>query len=268
MLNKTPSNSEVVRESLHPVFAFTPRFGTLVCNLDSELVLSSKLTRGTRRIQGIGKMLTLRLFHCDTLGGNQAYEDRFQMFSCRRDSKEQVQVSSETELHSLIREARTDPFNNSVVRRLGDLLHTSLDEASYELFIDSISVVASMIFYDNLLGSGASVDFDATKRHHYQKYCIYKFASFLDLLRPGSMFWRGQAESASMALAGEGLRRFEKANAENRASILSRWIQQPGPNAFSERRATRSQMLQRRREFLSSLPSRSPTLCDGTEVRW
>jgi hypothetical protein len=203
-------------------------------------------------------MLTLRLFRCDTLGGNETHEDRFQMFSCRKDNKAQLQVISETELNSLLRQAHTDPFNNSVLRRLGDLLHTSLDEASYELFIDSISVVASMIFYDNLLGSGASVDFEATKRHHYQKYCIYKFASFLDLLHPGSVFWRGQAESASMNLAIAGLRIFQSADAEGRASILSRWIRQPGPSAFSERRATRSQMLQRRGEFLLSLGTGLP----------
>ena len=58
-----------------------------------------------------------------------------------------------------------------------------------------------------------------------------------------------------MSWVRRGLNRFESADRHGRASMLSRWIRQPGPTAFSEEKMKRSQHILRRQELLLALPN-------------
>jgi hypothetical protein len=80
--------------------------------------------------------------------------------------------------------ARNEPSNHAATLSLARILGTSLKHEAYELYIEDIRVVAWAIFFDEAIGDGASVDFERTKEAHYQKYCLFKFASFLDTLCP------------------------------------------------------------------------------------
>jgi hypothetical protein len=194
----------------------------------------------------------LSLFHCDSSEGDRGYEDRFQMFVCRRDEEQVVRVEV-AEIEKLIDQARAAPSSNAAMQSLAELLQVTLEEASYSRFITEIGAAAFVAFYDNSVASDRGGDFEATKKLHYPKYCVYRFASFLDLLRPGSVHWRGQSESRSMQLAEKGLQRFRSAPRDGRAFILSRWVENPGRNAFSERRTERQAGILQRRRFLISL---------------
>jgi hypothetical protein len=93
--------------------------------------------------------------------------------------------------------------------------------------------------------SNGFTDFERTKETHYLKYCLFKFASFLDLLRPGIVHWRGQAELDTVSFVRMGLERFQAADLQARTAMLSRWLTQPGPSAFSEKSAVRSRKVTR-----------------------
>jgi hypothetical protein len=134
---------------------------------------------------------------------------------------------------------------------LARLLGMSLEREAYDLFIEDIGLPTAMAaFYD---GGAQNADFDEIKDFHYRKYCVFKFASFLDLLCPGVVHWRGQADLNSSPLVVQGLDRFQAANLQDRTSMLSRWLQNPRPSAFSERRAKQSDAMLRRRAFLLKL---------------
>ncbi len=59
-----------------------------------------------------------------------------------------------------------------------------------------------------------------------------------------------------MKWASIGLRRFQDADRDERAAIISRWIKQPGPAAFSEKMSRKSQEMVKRGAYLLSLSDR------------
>jgi hypothetical protein len=197
----------------------------------------------------------ISLFHCDTAGGNRAYEDRFQWFLVSRDRENRICPLTRPDVENLVLGAKNDLSDHAAALSLARILGTSLEQEAYELFVEDIGLaVAIAIFFDESIGEGASVDFDRTKKAHYRKYCLFKFASFLDTLCPGSVHWRGQAELESDRLVCIGLDRFQRADLQGRASMLSRWIQNPGLSAFSEKQAQQSKLMLARQAFLLKLP--------------
>jgi hypothetical protein len=198
----------------------------------------------------------LSLFHCDTPGGNRVYEDRFQWFLFSGDRENRIRNLERPELERLVVAARNEPSDHAAALSLARILGTSLEHGAYKLFIEDIRlVVAVAIFFDESIGEGASVDFERTKEAHYRKYCLFKFASFLDTLCPGSVHWRGQAELESDRLVCIGLDRFQRADLQGRALMLSRWMQNPGFSAFSEKKAKHSRRMLARHVFLLKLPA-------------
>jgi len=200
---------------------------------------------------------SLSLFHCDSQEGNRAYEDQFQWFAVSRDKENHVQRMEPAELEKLLTGAKDQCADHGALLSLAKLLGTCLEPEAYDLFIENFrQVVIMAIFFDYsiLKATGVEEDFEQTKASHYRKYRLYKFASFLELLCPGSVHWRGQAELESEQLVCVGLDRFDGANLQSRVSILSRWIRDPGLSAFSEKRSRQSRRLAERRAFLLKLP--------------
>ena len=196
----------------------------------------------------------LNLFHCDSSYGNRLHEDRFQSFLLSKDNNFRRVVPSE--LESLVAQAKDDPSNVSpAVLALANILETSLEKRAYEMYVDDVGVLTRLIFFDDPIpaSDGVSVDFEKTKNTNYRKYCLFKFASFLDLLRPGHIHWQGQAESESIRLVQRGLDHFLKVEPQTKASILARWIKQPGPAAFSAKQEIRARTIAQRRSLLLKL---------------
>jgi hypothetical protein len=200
--------------------------------------------------------LSLRLFHCDTPDGNRAYEEQFQSWLVASRVGEDVKFIQETDLRTLIDRA-TDSRDSEALAALTSLLETSLERATYDLFLKEFAPITRVIFHDHAIATQEGfTDFERTNDSHYPKYCLFRFASFLDLLRPGHIYWCDQADPISMKWAGIGLRRFQDADRHERASIISRWIKQPGPAAFSEKRSRKSQEMVKRGAYLLSLSDR------------
>jgi len=151
--------------------------------------------------------------------------------------------------------ARSHPSNQTQVRSLAKVLETSLEPAVYDMFIEEIgAALASGLFFDeSLLDAQGALRFTETKERHFRKYRLYKFASFLELLRPGSVRWRGQPETNTVRLISRGLKLFLTADVEGRARVLTRWLQQPGPSVFSERTAQSSQLARERQAALLTM---------------
>jgi hypothetical protein len=194
------------------------------------------------------------LFHCETFAGNRGYEDRFQWFFVSKDEKKSLPLIQQAEAARLIGKVRDQPSDHAAAMRLARILGVTLEPEAYELFLEDIGPVAIAIFYDNAVeNSDGFPDFDKTKESHYRKYCVFKFASFLDLLCPGLVRWRGEAELESIPLVLKGLDQFQAADLQVRTSMLTRWILNPGPSAFSETRAKQSERILLRRAFLLKL---------------
>jgi hypothetical protein len=196
------------------------------------------------------------LFHCESFEGNRGYENQFQWFVVSSSEEKSVRRIERIELERLITRAREEPSDHETAISLARLLGASLKYAAYELFIQEIGLaIAIAIFYDDGVENvDGLTDFERTKDAHYRKYCFFKFASFLDLLCPGSVRWRGQAELESTPVVCIGLDQFQAADLQGRATILSRWFRQPGISAFSEKSARQSKAILERRAFLRSLP--------------
>jgi len=157
----------------------------------------------------------------------------------------------------MIERAKHNPDDHERLIDLANLLGSSLDRKSYDLFLKEFAPITYVIFYDDPITTPEGFpDFERTNDSHYPKYCLFRFASFLDLLRPGYIHWRIRAESDSMKWASVGLRKFQNADLHERASILSRWIKQPGPAAFSEKRSKKSREMLSRGAYLLSLSDR------------
>ena len=200
--------------------------------------------------------LSLRLFHCDTPEGNRVYEERFQSWLVASRGGEDVNFIQEADLRILIDRA-TNRRDSEALADLASVLDRSLERATYDLFLKEFAPITRVIFHDHAIATPEGfTDFERTNDSHYPKYCFFRFASFLDLLRPGHIHWRDQADPYSMKWARIGLRRFQDADHHGRASIISRWIKQPGPAAFSEKRSRKSQEMVTRGQFLLSLSDR------------
>ncbi|MGO9084582.1 MAG: hypothetical protein ACLQBK_05085 [Candidatus Sulfotelmatobacter sp.] len=205
----------------------------------------------------MGPGASLSLFHCDTLSGNRAKEEQFQWYIVSRVAGNGLDRVSVSQLERLIASARENQYDHPTIAALAKLLDTSLEKEAYELYVDDIlgfPIAIACFFEDYARPDESSVDFQGTKTLHYPKYCVYKFASFLDLLRPRHIRWRGDAELDSDPFARKALEQFKAEDSYGKAAILARWIKQPGGTAFSEKRARQSDELHKRREFLKSLP--------------
>jgi hypothetical protein len=201
--------------------------------------------------------LSLSLFHCDSEGGNRAYEDLFQRWLFVSREGENIALVEQSDLTEMIESAKHNPYDHERLIDLANVLGTSLNRKSYDLFLKEFAPITYIIFYDDSIATpDGSTDFERTNDSHYPKYCLFRFASFLDLLHPGYIHWRIRAESDSLKWASVGLRKFQNADLHERASILSRWIKQPGPAAFSEKRSRKSQEMVRRGAYLLSLSDR------------
>jgi hypothetical protein len=193
------------------------------------------------------------LFHCDSFSSNRRYEHRFQFFVVSIEEDERRQVE-ENELLKLVNRAREDSSNRTVTMRLARFLGATLERCAYDLFIESIGPLETAIFYDDsAVNVDGFTDFEETKNLNYRKYCIFKFVSFLDLLQPNSLRWRGPAEIEFASIISEGLRRFVEGDLQVRTSILERWLQNPVPSSLSEDRAKRAETILNRRAFLLKL---------------
>jgi len=197
-----------------------------------------------------------RLFDCESRGANHNYEERFRWFTVTRRSDGKLQVFPQVHLEKLVAGALHAISDESPVIPLARLLGFSLERDAYDLFIDDIGwTIALAVFYDeSVVNADGFTDFDATKDANFPKYQFFKFASFLDLLQPGYVRWRPQTELQSEKLVTLGLRRFLREGLQGRSAILLRWIKQPGPSAFSDRKASQSKEMQQRRAFLRKLP--------------
>ena len=155
-----------------------------------------------------------------------------------RDKENHVCRVEPSDFKQIIVRAKDDPSNNSgAVLGLTNILTMSLERKAYEMYTDDIEPSIRLIFYDDSIpaADGVSVDFEQMKNVHYQKYLLFKFASFLDLLCPDHIHWRGQPESESMRMVQRGLDLFQKGDVHGKAAILARWIRQPGAGAFTVR---------------------------------
>lgn len=195
------------------------------------------------------------LFQCESFESNRHYEDQFQLFGVSRDQEENLQIVPQPELKRRVARARNEPSDHAAVIFLARLLGTSLEREAYDLFVGTIGlVVATAIFFDGAVETlDGSTDFEKAKDFHYRKYCLFKFASFLDFFHPGLIRWRGQAELNSVPMICDGFDRFQAAKLPGRTLMLSRWIQNPGLSAFSESRAKKSEAILRRRAFLLTM---------------
>jgi hypothetical protein len=201
--------------------------------------------------------LFLSLFHCDSEGGNQTYEARFQRWLFVPTEDENLTLVGQSDLTRMIESAKHNPDDHERLIDLAKLLGSSLSRKSYDLFLKEFAPITYIIFHDDSIATPEGfTDFERTNDAHYSKYCLFRFASFLDLLRPGYIHWRIRAESDSMKWASVGLRKFQTADPHERASILSRWIKQPGLAAFSEKRSKKSRELLSRAAYLLSLSDR------------
>jgi hypothetical protein len=193
-------------------------------------------------------------FHADSEYGNRLHEERFQWFLCSAESDNDLKSIERSDLEEIVKLAKADPSNNSkAVMKLTEILATSLHPRAYDKYIDETGdALIRLIFFDDFVcaSDNVSVDFGQTKKNNYPKYRLFKFASFLDILHPGFVRWRGQAESQSIQLAERGLEHFEKTSREGRVALLARWIQRPGPTAFSAKQEIRSRTTARRLAFL------------------
>jgi hypothetical protein len=193
------------------------------------------------------------LFQFDDPGTSRIHENRFQWFVATRDEKSDPRCIRADELGRLLKSAR-EPSNHTVVGTLARLLGISLERKAYDLFIEDIGLpVAITAFYDETIAnSDGFPDLGKMKDHHYRKYCFFKFASFLDLLCPDVLQWRGQARLESVPLT-MALARFLAADPAGRAALLSRWLRQPKISAFSAKSTKARQTMNKRREFLLTL---------------
>src|ERR1039458_18041 len=183
------------------------------------------------------------LFDCDTSGGNRIYENRFQWFVVTRDEQYNLCCIQRDELKKLLNCVR-EPSNHTAVASLAKLLAISLERKAYDLFIEDIGLAVAMaVFYDESVpNSDGFTDFAKTKEHHYRKYCFFRFATFLDLLSPSVLHWRGEAQLESVALM-TGLAQFLGADLENRVLMLSRWLQQPRVSALTAKSTMQRQIM-------------------------
>ncbi len=195
----------------------------------------------------------LSLSHCRTPEGNRLFEAAFQQYVFHREPDSTLAPVALGHLDPLISRARKNHEDGDVVKYLAQALADSLGREAYAKFIEDFG--PDSIFYDVIIAPRGIVDRNRTKRANYPKYCLFKFASFLDLLRPGVVHWRGQADPNSMSLAQRGLRRFLRASETDRESIIARWLKHPHPSAFSEERTSKLLEAQKRKEFLLSLPA-------------
>ena len=201
--------------------------------------------------------LFLSLFHCESEGGNQTYEARFQRWLFVPTEDEHLTLVGQPDLTRMIESAKRNSDDHERLIDLANLLGSSLNRKSYDLFLKEFAPITYIIFHDDSIATpDGFTDFERTNDSHYPKYCLFRFASFLDLLRPGYIHWRIRAESDSMKWASVGLRKFQNADIHERASILSRWIKQPGPAAFSEKRSKKSREMLSRAAYLLSLSDR------------
>ena len=112
-----------------------------------------------------------------------------------------------------------EPTNVAPLGALTRFLENSLEPRAYELFLEEIGILVIEIFYEDSVEDADGFPDDVkTKELHYRKYCLFKFASFLDLLCPDSVHWRGQAELEREPLIRTGLDRFQSAGPQARAS--------------------------------------------------
>ena len=206
---------------------------------------------------------SVSLFHFDGYATNRQHEDRFQFFIVEKG--ESVRPVGEKELKKLLDAKSDDIALMSAARLLG----TSLERESYDLFIESLGPL-SLFFYDSGAEHSAGfTDFEETKNLNYDTFRLFKFVSFLDLLRPGSVAWRGQTDLRSFCV---GLQWFEELNLQGRTSMLSRWIQNPGPSAFSEERASEPAASRRNcatnNIFLRLLTKPIPSINMRVRIKW
>jgi hypothetical protein len=190
----------------------------------------------------------LTLFHFDGYFPNRHHEEQFQWFVVGKN--ESAGPIGEQELKKLV-DAKSD---HAALMSLARLLGSSLGRESYELFIENLGLLRTFFYDVGAQNADGFTDFEGTKNLNYDKFRLFKFASFLDLLSPGSVAWRGQADLESIRV---GLEQFEAADLQRRTSMLSRWIQNPRPSAFSEDRAKRSDEILKRRAFLLQLETLS-----------
>ena len=208
----------------------------------------------------------LGLFHCDTPGGNRAKEEQFQRFVVSKRTANGLELVSESQLERLLASARENPYDNQPFAALATLLETSLGSEAYEFFVDDVIglPIAIACFFAEYAAAADSVDFRGTEALHYPKYRVYKFASFLDLLRPGRIRWRGDVELESDPFVCKALEQFRTVDTYGKTAILSRWMKLPDETAFSEKKANQSKELHKRRAFLQSLPARlAPPILAG-----
>ena len=196
-----------------------------------------------------------KLFDCESAGANYAYEERFQWFLVTRHSSEDLKLVPKAEVKASVDEA-SKTCAGSAVLYLARVLGCSLERSAYNSFIEEIGLpFALAIFFDrSAVNADGFTDFEGTQDVNFLKYRFFKFASFLDILRPGHIRWRPQTELQSETLVSIGLRRFLEEGPQGRVAIVSRWLEQPGLSAFSERKAKRTREIQQRRAFLRKLP--------------
>jgi hypothetical protein len=125
----------------------------------------------------------LSLFHCRTSEANRHFEAAFEQYVFHWKPDSVLAPVEPGRLEQMISRARKSHEDSEAVKYLARALADSLRREAYAKFIEDFG--PDSIFYDVIIAPRGIVDRNRTKRANYPKYCWFKFASFLDLLRPG-----------------------------------------------------------------------------------
>jgi len=198
----------------------------------------------------------LRLFHHregDFEPG--VHEDDFQAFLFTRDHENTLQPIHRSGIERLVEVIRSHPSNQTAIDALAKTLSTSLEHPVYEMFLAEIGSAAVLgLFFDvSPVDMGGALRFDETKERHFRKYLLYRFASFLDLVRPGFIHWRGEPDKRAIEPIANGLDMFLRGAPKDRATLLSNWIRRLDLSTFLPKRGHVSDVARKRREALKAM---------------
>src|SRR5713226_670443 len=96
--------------------------------------------------------VSLRLFHCETPDGNRVYEEQFQSWLVASRGGEDVKFIQQADLRTLIDRA-TDSRDPETLAALTSLLETSLERATYDLFLREFAPITRIIFHDHAIAT-------------------------------------------------------------------------------------------------------------------
>lgn len=102
----------------------------------------------------------IRLFHCESEGGNRAYEDQFQYYFVSRTTENDVQVMKHHQLDEIIAPLKSPQPDHMVFLSWAQILIASLERVAYDLWIGDPRSVLGFVFYDESIPKADGVNVD------------------------------------------------------------------------------------------------------------